>query len=246
LKKFKHNKYSIHALHKTASMFLKRFFEDLSKIKNFKLYTQDEVEREHLFLKETKKCILCPERTFPTEFKKDIFYILLLRNPLDILVSKYYSFGWIHPSNAKNHHNKRIHINFTKQREEIQKLSIDEYCLNAADELYDKLTPLLENTLDGNNYILIKYDTLVLDFKKWCLTITDIFDATPDEHDILYSKFKREFENIKELTPNEIFQGKKRHKRKVIPGDHLDKLKKETIIKLNKKFKPFLDVFNKL
>jgi len=233
-------KYSINALHKTATVFLSKFFIDISRSKRFKYYSRDVSENNAKLFYRQRNCFLCPARGFPKALDKDVHYIFILRNPLDILVSEYFSFGWTHPIKGTDEEKE----NLTKLREDIQKMSLDDYCLKYADKLYNKFKSLLRLNLskEGDNYHVITYEELVTNFKAWAYKIFEIVEVPEDRREFIYLKYKPEFEYIKEITPDQIFSGEsKKHKRRILPGDHKDKLKNLTIIKLNHQFKKVLE-----
>jgi len=233
-------KYSINALHKTATVFLNSFFRDVSRAKKYKYYSRDVSERNARLFKNQTDCFLCPVRGFPAKLTPDIFYIFVIRNPLDILVSEYFSFGWTHT--IKGNDDERYTM--TTLRDEIQQLSIDAYCLKYADTLYKKLIPLLGLNLnkESDNYYVVTYEELVTDFEKWSTKMFELVDVPEDKQNLIYSKYVQEFENIQETTPEQIMSGESiPHKRKVLPGDHLVKLKSLTVATLNNKFKDFIE-----
>lgn len=84
------------------------------------------IERlEHLYRPWSGE-IYAPLRTpFKISNQKDFINIFFLRDPRDVLVSEYYSFGFSH---AVPKHNKASE-RFLKRRKKIVAQSIDEYCL---------------------------------------------------------------------------------------------------------------------
>jgi len=87
---------------------------------------------------------------------------------------------------------------------------------------------------------------MVIDFKAWSNKATQHFDITKAQKQSIYSKFKHEFENIKETTEQELANGKTKHTRKMLPGNYKEKLNPNTIKILNDKFKNSLNFIDKI
>lgn len=215
------------ALHKTATFFLfKKLLPDMV----------NESEIEYLWIKkEERQGSIHVNRHFNAiEYLDDRIYVFVLRNPLDILVSQYYSFGWTHKLNPR----------LAKQRPKFQKMTVDEYCEYAASDFKKhklSCTPLKSQ----DNYFYFTYEEMVLDWEKWCPKFCKPFNVPSEKVVQITDKYKSEFE-VEELTPEEIFAGEKRHKRKIKPGDHKDKLQQKTIDFLNEYFKDYLAFLNSL
>jgi hypothetical protein len=177
------------------------------------------------------KYIICPLRYFPIQLNNNYQYIILLRNPLDILVSEYYSFGWMHI----------IDQIALRERKEIQAMSIDEYCLSPKYQknLYERYKPILNyiNT-QPNNLLVLQYADMVLNFGLWMYKLGNFLGLDNKNIELLIEKFNNEFIiDFKLLSHEDITQkGVRRHKRHLLPNDHLNKLKPETIAILNDYF----------
>ncbi|PZD75243.1 hypothetical protein C1752_00338 [Acaryochloris thomasi RCC1774] len=236
----------VHALHKSASMFLYRLFQDLSKEKGISFYSANNKpsDREEVSADMDDSFCLCPERNFNIneyEFNRlnKTIHILQVRDPRDILVSQYFSFGWIHnlkPSDEKT------------ERELIQSMSIDEYVLQATTDstfhnLLERYTPILEIARSKNpDTIIVKYEDMVTNFNRWLPSIIDVFNFNPIQSKILLTKYL--FKHRNSFNPPKT--EKQAHKRKITPGDHKNKLKPETIEKLNEMFAEILQECNYL
>lgn len=232
-------KYSIHALHKTATVFLSKFFRDVADSKSHQYFSRDVSEINANLFEHQIDCFKCPDRGFPKVLDTDVVYVFMLRNPLDMLVSEYFSYGWTHPIKGTKEDKLRI----TTLRNTIQKVSIDDYCLKYADELFTRIKPLLKLDKELPNYHMVTYEKLVTDFRGWAYKMFEIVEVPEYKWERIYLKYKSEFEGVKESTPEEIFKGTANsHKRKILPGDHKEKLKNLTIIKLNNTFKKVLEL----
>ena len=207
-------RYSVNALHKTATKFLfGKLVPVIVKRSNGRMQPMD-VDKN---------------RTFDIEIVENTFYIFVLRNPLDILVSEYYSFGWMHVENDT----------ITIERSNIQEKTVDEYCIWMSDRLLMKLKKLPHLK---ENCLYLTYEEMVLDFNQWCKKFCEPFGVKNISNTVGKSEFK-----IKEITPEQIFAGEKnQHKRKITPNDHMCKLEQNTIDLLNEKFKSHLEFHSNL
>jgi hypothetical protein len=234
-------------------MFLFKIFRDLAdeaQINYYSANNQPEPNQNELKQDTNSSFCYCPVRHFakiaseiPSQAEKstdpgfivrddfpnldNIYRIYQLRDPRDILVSQYFSFGFIH-SGKKN---------LTPMKLKIQKMTIDEYCLEYADELYNRYLNILAIIDRQNpNYLIVHYETMVLNFKDWLAQIIVPFEFDKPKELVLetyYQKYCQEFDT-------EGFEESMKHKRKMIPGDHREKLTTATIEALNVKFADIL------
>ncbi len=231
----------VHALHKSATMFLYKFFKDVSNRKGYEYYSANNDPDNELFSTNANNnfCV-CPVRSFddvgqPPSEDLNQHRIIHIRDPRDILVSEYFSFGWSHSQADGKLTDTR--------KQEIQKMSIDDYVLNQPEfsswHLGQKLEPLADLVISDST-IVVRYETMVTHFPRWVRQVIKPFQFRwPSLAATRYSvKYRNEF------TPasgNQLV-----HKRNVKPGDHVDKLKPDTIKKLNNRFEDFLVRFEYL
>ncbi len=237
----------VHALHKTASMFLYGFFKYICNFTDIHLYSinNDPPNHENLTSKVNESFCSCPERYFlwrnnfeNSEHTSKEYHIYQVRDPRDIIVSQYYHMGWTH---SDKNWNTLAH----KEREHIRSIGIDKYALlrsckpalNNTPCLLDRYQPIL-SYIDKPNVIVIKYEDMVLDFEKWLEPIVSVmqFKNKPQVSRHLFNIFRDQ------LIIPEVEQ--LRHKRKVAPGDHIEKLQAKTIKNLNNIFSDILDCFD--
>jgi len=137
----------------------------------------------------------------------------------------------------------------TDLRNTIRNISIDDYCMRYSSTLLKKYEPLLKMDLTENNsnYYVTTYEQMVTNFNEWSYKIFDMVEVPKDKQESIYNKYKKEFEIVmEEATPEMIFSGEsKRHKRKMLPGDHKEKLKNLTIANLTNKFHDVLKLHEK-
>lgn len=235
----------VHSLHKSGTMFLYNFFERLAKERNFKLLSEnhsppDDYSLVHDFTPTNSLICRAPVRTFhidktqlesSTTQQKRIFH---LRDPRDILVSEYYSFGWIHPTDETP---------LSDRRNEIQQMSVDEYVVTQSEvctwPVDEKYAPLEDYEFDLENELVVKYEQMVTSFSKWCQLITTFMEL---KHPTwltakLAWKYRNEFKTSGETLT---------HKRRITPGDHQRKLTAKSIDVLNQRFEKVLKRFGYL
>ena len=231
-------------------MFLYRFFQRLSQDMSFGFVSENEpghANEDQVYgsalpqtLTSTSAKVVCraPIRTFDLQehdldgiSQKRIFH---LRDPRDILVSEYFSFGWIHPDERHE---------LTDRRNQIQEMSIDDYVLRQAEEctwpLNEKYEPLETYEFVSGQDLVVKYEQMVCSFYSWCRCIVEFMGVkNPTWTTIrLAWRYRNEFRSRGESL---------KHKRRITPGDHKEKLKPKTIDRLNQRFEIILKRFGYL
>lgn len=235
----------VHGLHKSATMFLFEFFKKVAEDRKLPFYSENLPEAGLPPDDGTAFCF-SPVRSFdfaclesnetvsgstkakgPRSRVRRIFQV---RDPRDILVSEYFSLGWIHPEGQT----------LSKRRSEIQQMTVDEYVLQTLEAsrwpLHEKYDPLLKLNAEHPDFTVVRYEDMVLDFPNWVASTIAPFEfRNPKRAASRYVKqFAKQFDvKTESLT----------HRRKVTPGDHKEKLRPETISALNKRFKDVLERF---
>ena len=222
-------------------MFLFQFFGNLSRERSFDFYSANsDPPREFDGQSVSLNLCCCPIRTFEVEPLVDsnlqphrIFHV---RDPRDMLVSEYFSFGWRHETE---------NTELSQRRLAIQEMTIDQYVLQQPEfsswPLEQKFRPLLERIASGSSSeqcdIVVKYETMVTKFPSWAADVIEPFGFWLPRITVgrLAWKYRNEF------RPS---SGSGAHKRRITPGDFRDKLKPETIGKLNERFADVLQAFD--
>ncbi|NJC88976.1 MAG: sulfotransferase domain-containing protein [Desulfuromonas sp.] len=151
--------------------------------------------------------------------------VLLVRDPRDALVSAYYSFGGKHASHRLPDKNKEA---FVARLEANEDLDIDTYVLRSAKNHLNKLLAY-QSSLDFDRVLLRRYEEIYFNKRKFLGEIFDHFGLdVPTE--ILDQVAARNDVRPAEEDPT-------KHIRKGTPGDHREKLRPETIAKLNALFR---------
>lgn len=231
----------IRALHKSASMFLYKFFAQVSRDAGIPYYSVNHsTANQHQVTEamESSFCV-CPIRDFAqthfTHFPKldRVIQLFHLRDPRDILVSEYFSLGWIHPDKNWSDEDKA-------RRQAIQKMTIDDYVLNQHEispyPMLDRFAPLMRIDTSSPNVIISRYETMVTQFYRWAASTITPFGLP---WNLVWAgryawKYRKEFKSTSD---------KMSHKRNITPGDHRIKLKPQTIEQLNVRFEPVLTRF---
>ena len=215
----------IHALHKSATMFLFHFFDYLAPRVGLQLLSENhdpphDYQLDLAKLAESQASIQgvcrCPVRTFELDELRaaegtDQRRVYHVRDPRDILVSEYFSFGWIHSTSDTPLSDRRI---------EIQQMSIDDYVLRQSQEcswpLEAKFAPLLEHELDPEREVVVRYEDMVTRFPKWCRQVLSVLPVRRPGWLTrkLAWRYRNEFRSRGEQL---------QHKRRITPGDYFEK-----------------------
>lgn len=237
----------VYALHKSASMFLVRFFRDVCERRGFAYFSRNNGNEKDLRENIATSFCFGPTRTFELDRRNfteigQQFHLFQVRDPRDVLVSQYFSFGWIHSDRAWS----KAHI---RERNYIQSVDIDTYVVSRARRtdkakrpaLKKRYKPILKHAQrEDVNISILKYEDMVTDLRAWLPSAIQAFGSEQEEKMIaeLFETYAQEF-----IPPKEEQQ---KHKRKMTPGDHIKKLKPETTEILNSIFKDELELFGYL
>lgn len=232
--------------HKSGSTFFYRLFREIAYINNIDYYsinkTSNDIDErvlpECMWNDEVEKYILCPIRGAPRDYRKDLKYIIHFRNPLDIMISAYYSFGYTHGVPDPNS-NKEKYDFFMKRRKIIQSQTIDEYCLSQEniDEINNKYNDMfiwINKYKNNENVLISEYDKMYYDFPNWFRDIIKFLSV--GYYDELLNKFKKEFSNSSEEVIKSDVNTVNKHHRSGLSKQYLVELKKETIDTVISKF----------
>ena len=239
----------VHALHKSASMFLFSFFQQLAQRSGMEYFSPNLPNGGRFPQTDDlpAKFCLCPHRTFIINDESlaatPVQRIFHIRDPRDILVSEYYAVAHIHPVEQES---------LRQRRSEVQQMTVDEYALRqpefSENPLERKFGPLLQRVDQGglgngsSPDIIVKYETMVTQFHRWAAAVVKPFGFTSPRLAAvrLAWKYRREF------IPPKPGRDAMSHKRRITPGDFRNKLSPETVEVLNERFAPILETFGYL
>jgi len=239
-------------LHKSASMFLYNYFKKISEFKNIQFFSEN--NNTLLKLKDLKQYypqikeyldnpyILAPYRVphinidhFLEDIKdfseNNCMFIAHIRNPIDVLISSYYSFGFIH----EEPDDETEKVIFYRMRSNILKTTIDKFCLKELDRIFKKLKTFYRIISDNPNVIISSYYEMKLDYKTWNDKMCSLMKLDSEQSTNIYELFDREF-RIPPLDNSNVISGKtKRHIRNGSNLQYLKELNPKTVILLKQR-----------
>ena len=165
----------------------------------------------------------------------DSLKVFMFRDPRDAVVSQYFSDAYSHslPSEQEVHGPGREI--FLKKRQAALETNIDDYALKAARALGNTLQ-LYEPMLNDPTCLLLRYEDYVFQKRRMVGKILRHFGWT-----MAHGQIEALMEKV-DVVPEA--EEKTRFVRKAIPGDHISKLKAETIRRINNQLKPVLQSFD--
>lgn len=228
-------------IHKCVSSYVKRIISLLAEDVGMR-----HIDFESYFnnLKKNKKEIFSDKNYLKTIFKDKGYYygsfktyrniphlnqykiVLMLRDPRDILVSQYYSM-WSTNNSLSNGDKKNKHGKTSK--------NIDEHVLESAKSLKTIYETYCDKLLDKDNVLFIKYEDMLFNYDHCIEKLIKHIQLDSNCKLIQYIKNNDNF----------ILSLEKEYMYKIIlrPGEYKDKLKEDTIKKLND---IFANVYSKL
>ena len=172
---------------------------------------------------QVKKLLVDP--TSSIQFVKDKKTIAFVRDPRDILVSSFYSYGFTHALNS--HEEKRKDM--LALREKIQNTTIDNYVIDYAEQQLSFFNTIIDIHLNSEEGILVKYEDLVDNFDKFIHQLRTILPIS----DKGALKLKSDSRPKNEVDENS-------HRRSGKPGRYKQELRQSTILELNSILEPVL------
>ena len=177
-------------------------------------------------MKTVGKAILIP--TTKHEFIQDKIAIFMIRDPRDILVSEYYSFGFSHGFSPV----KEIKESQETKRENIHTKSLDEYVLESATKQAKHFESLYEISNVCERSIILKYEEMINDFEHFIEKLRKFIAL---EDNVVREIYQRSRPRENEDTSS--------HRRSGQVGNFRNKLKEGTVKDLNKSLAETLALF---
>lgn len=160
--------------------------------------------------------------------------VLMVRDPRDVLVSKYYSMAYSHSQPAETGDKFE---DFMEERAYARHVSIDNYVLTEShklDAIYRRYVELLLGRHSG--YYLTTYEDMISDFAKWLEDLLDYCQIDPSAQ-LMASLIGQHSKTAPQR------ESKDRYLRRGIVGDHRNKLAPHTIETLNDRLQNTLETF---
>jgi hypothetical protein len=180
-------------------------------------------------------------RSFPTNMAGYPLFqsakkILMFRDPRDALVSQYFSDAYSHslPSRDTETGRKAAEA-FEKKREEVRATSIDDYVVKNAKAIETTLLAYAAMLKDPT-CLCLRYEDYVFQKKRLIYKILQHFEWSCPPG--IIEGLLKHIDEIPEVEDTARFV------RRVIPGDHRNKLKPEAIRRLNNQLKESMRVFD--
>jgi hypothetical protein len=178
-------------------------------------------------------------RLMPAAFASASLYregkkLLMVRDPRDAIVSEYFSNAYSHSIPQRTQEAAPITELLEKRRREALDTSIDEYVVERGRSLLSAYLGYV-NQLDSASMRVVKYEDYIFKKPDLIRLIASDFDMHVDDAQIATIMAWADIRPEKE-TPTAFV-------RRVTPGDHREKLRPETIAKLNTIMKPAMDAF---
>jgi len=160
---------------------------------------------------------------------KNIKTIFWVRDPRDILVSLYYSFGFTHPFSP----NRMIQEHQHERRKKIQTMELDEYALKEAPNLKWKFEQIDRLRQQLPNHLVLRYEEMIHDFDPFFKTLSTFTGINQNLYDDM----------LHQTRPNKD-EDTSSHKRSGKTQAFKEKLKPETVEELNQILASTLKKFN--
>jgi uncharacterized protein YukE len=164
-----------------------------------------------------------------TDFIRDKIAIFLIRDPRDIIVSSYYSFGYTHEFSTV----KEIEEQQRQIRELIRRKTIDAFALEMANATLNHFHTIDRLSQACNRGIVLKYEDMIDNWEKFSSGLTKYLD-------IGRKTLRHTYKQTRPLE-NESETGFRRSGK---PGGYRDKLLASTVDALNNIFAPVFTRFH--
>lgn len=154
--------------------------------------------------------------------------VMQLRDPRDCLTSGFYSFRESHvlPQDPEK---RRA---FEAQRADLQRLSVDAYVLQNAENYRQRMAGLQSLCDSHPDLVVLRYEDMVTRTEAWLAAMAGFLDQPLD------APLRAKLAPLADF--NVDAEDSARHKRQVRPGDHARKLRPETIAQLNDRLGPVM------
>ena len=118
------------------------------------------------------------------DFINDKKVLFVVRDPRDIVVSRYYSLGWTHGMSP----NKEIAKIQEEMRNTIQSQSIDEYVLCGMIDVEKRLKLIKELAIRCNYSVVLRYEDMINDFEAFSGQLKKLIPLSETMEESLYKE----------------------------------------------------------
>lgn len=164
-----------------------------------------------------------------SDFIRNKIVIFLVRDPRDILVSAYYSFGYTHGFSSV----KEIRERQEQKRSKIQSENVDEYVMESAHSILNNFETVDRLSKACNRSVVLRYEDMIDNWDYFVKELTRYVDIKQTVLTKIYAKSR----------PREK-EDKSSHRRSGKAGGFRSKLKGETVTYLNATFESVLERFH--
>lgn len=164
-----------------------------------------------------------------TDFIRDKIAIFLVRDPRDILVSAYYSFGYTHGISS----NLCIQEIQKQRRAKIQGISIDKYAANQSDHIIANFETVEKLSSACDRCIILRYEDMIDNWEVFSSGLTRYTDINPQALKQIYRKSR----------PRKS-EDKTSHRRSGKTAGFRHSLQQDTLMRLSTKFAGILERYN--
>lgn len=152
--------------------------------------------------------------------------ILTLRDPRDVLTSRFFSQAFAHTLFDEAS---------IERRERFRAMGVDAFVLDQAGELIERYTSYHHGLMGRENVLFLRYEDMVNDFEGWLRRLAG-FIGSGGEGEVLRALLEEADFSVKK-------EDKFSHRRSVKPGNYLRKLQPDTVVALNERLAPVLEWF---
>lgn len=152
--------------------------------------------------------------------------VVTLRDPRDVLTSKYYSQAFSHSV---------INTSVLERREKVLRQTVDEFVLEHAPGLFESYQQYLAHYANKPYALITTYEKMTTDHDAWLQEMID-FTGLGGNTDVIEA-IKTDARKVKGSGD------KSQHIRVAKSGDHVNKLKPATVAELDRLFAPMLPWF---
>jgi hypothetical protein len=160
--------------------------------------------------------------------------ILLVRDPRDALVSEYYSVAYSHAVPAASH-GDGARTELLAARAAALASAIEDFVLSRAAAINRTFVGYAEASRDPLT-LVFRYEDVILDKRPWVAAMAAHFGWNGGSAD-----FVEKMMGWADKVPTK--ENPRAFVRKVVPGDHQEKLRKGVIRRLNRKLAPAMELF---